>query len=128
MAETQSTTLSSAPLSEFTKFPEFPIELRLHIWACAARTPRLLTLQYCIVDRKFFSFQNIPAILHTSQESRAVGLCYYHLSFGTDRHLPGTYFNTNNDIIYLGSEQYDDEIGRCGERNPFPTLESFIAL
>jgi 2EXR family len=102
--------LTSAPLSEFTKFPEFPTELRLKIWAYSARTPRLLTLQYCIVDRKFFSFQNLPAILHTSQESRAVGLHYYHLSFGTDKHSPGTYFNTNDDIIYFGSEQYDDEI------------------
>jgi hypothetical protein len=110
MTEIQRAVLSSAPLSRFTKFPELPAELRIKIWAYASRTPRLLELQYCIVDRKFFSFQNLPPILHTSRESRAVGLSYYHLSFGTDKHPPGTYFNPADDMVYFGSEQYDDEI------------------
>jgi hypothetical protein len=99
-----------APLSEFTIFPGLPTELRLKIWGFAARTQRLLKLQYCIVDRKFFTFQNLPAILQTSRESRSVGLCYYHLSFGTDKNPPGTYFNTDNDVVCFGFEQYDDEI------------------
>ena len=84
--------------------------MRLKIWGYVARTRRLLELQYCIVDRKFFTFQSLPSILHTSQESRGVGLCYYHLSFGTDKHPPDTYFNSADDIIYFGSEQYGDEI------------------
>jgi hypothetical protein len=98
------------PLSDFAKFPELPTELRLKIWSYTAMAPRLLELQYCIVDRKFFSFQRLPAILHTSRESRSVGLCFYHLSFGTDKHPPCTYFNATNDIIYFGAEQYGDEI------------------
>jgi 2EXR family len=110
MTESEPMTLASASISGFTKFPELPTELRLKIWSYAATAQRLLELQYCIVDRKFFSFQKLPAILHTSQESRAVGLCYYHLSFGTDKHPPDTYFNAVNDILFFGSEQYDDEI------------------
>ncbi|KAE9376889.1 hypothetical protein N431DRAFT_332142 [Stipitochalara longipes BDJ] len=102
--------LTPTPMSKFTKFPELPTELRLKIWGLASKTQRLLVLQYCIVDRKFFSFQKLPPILHTSKESRVVGLCYYHLSFGTDKHPPDTYFNSVNDIIYFGSEQYGDEI------------------
>lgn len=110
MTELEPSLIAPAPLSKFTKFPELPTELRLKIWGYAAMTQRLLELQYCIVDRKFFSFQRLPAILHTSQESRSVGLCYYHLSFGTDKHPPGTYFNSNDDIVYFGAEQYGDEI------------------
>ncbi|KAH8778117.1 hypothetical protein BGZ57DRAFT_884302 [Hyaloscypha finlandica] len=110
MTESDTTIMALAPLSQFTKFPELPTEIRLKIWGYAATTQRLLELQYCIADRKFFSFQKLPAILHTSQESRDVGLCYYHLSFGTDKHPPGTYFNAVDDILYLGSEQYGDEI------------------
>jgi hypothetical protein len=111
MTETEGSTMPTpAALLKFTKFPELPTEMRLKIWAYAAKTQRLLELQYCIVDRKFFTFQKLPAILHTSQESRGVGLSYYHLSFGTDKHPPDTYFNSDNDIIYFGSEQYGDEI------------------
>jgi hypothetical protein len=103
----------SAPLptSGFTKFPELPTELQLKIWNYAARVPRALELQYCIVDRKFLTFQHPPAILHTCKVSREFALGpVYHLSFGTDRHPPTTYFNPFYDTIYFGSRQYDDEI------------------
>ncbi len=110
MSELEPTVFTPAPLSNFTLFPELPTELRLKIWGHAARTQRLLKLQYCIVDRKFFTFQNLPAILRATQESRIVGLRYYHLSFGTDKQPPSTYFNANYDIVCFGFEQYDDEI------------------
>jgi hypothetical protein len=102
----------SAPLptSVFTKFPELPTELQLKIWNYAARVPRALELQYCIVDRKFLTFQHPPAILHTCKVSREISQGLYHLSFGTDRHPPTTYFNPFYDTIYFGSRQYDDEI------------------
>jgi hypothetical protein len=110
MAGLEPIILTPALLSHFTLFPELPTELRLKIWGHTARTQRLLKLQYCIVDRKFFTFQNLPAILQTTRESRAVGLCYYHLSFGTDKQPPSTYFNASDDIVCFGFEQYDDEI------------------
>lgn len=97
-------------LGEFSSFPKLPAELRIKIWKIASRVTRLLELQYCIVDRQFLSFQAPPALLHTSQESRTVALSYFHLSYGTDKHPPSTYFNPVDDIVYLGSEQYDDEI------------------
>jgi hypothetical protein len=102
----------SAPLltSVFTKFPELPAEIQLKIWNYAARVPRALELQYCIVDRKFLTFQHPPAILHASSDSRTIGLGIYHLSFGTDKHPPTTYFNPFYDTIYFGFRQYDDEI------------------
>lgn len=97
-------------LGEFFLFPILPVELRIKIWSYASRVPRLLELQYCIVDREFFSFQPPPSVLHTSQESRTVALSYFHLSFGTDKQAPSTYFNPVDDIVYFGSEQYGDEI------------------
>ncbi|CZR60967.1 uncharacterized protein PAC_10863 [Phialocephala subalpina] len=95
---------------KFTKFPELPTELRLKIWAYASDVTRTLELEYCMVDRKFFTFQHIPSVLHTNRESRGVGLQHYHLSFGTDKCPPGTYFNPGKDIVYFGTRQYPDDI------------------
>src|SRR6187402_1059733 len=110
MAGTALDTPPAITSTSFTRFPDLPTELRLKIWGFAWQAQRVVELQYCIVDRQFFSFQHLPAVLHTSRESREAGLQYYHLSFGTDRHPPGTYFNAANDIVYFGSRQYDDEI------------------
>jgi hypothetical protein len=99
--------------SAFPSFPSFsalPTELRLKIWNYASRVQRVIELQYCIVDRKFFTFQHVPALLHTNREAREIALMHYHLSFGTDKNDPSTYFNNRDDIIYFGSRQYSDEI------------------
>lgn len=110
MVENMPVSCPSTHKPEFTKFPELPTELRLKIWDYASNVTRALELEYCMVDRKFFTFQHIPSVLHTSSESREVGLQHYHLSFGTDKNLPGTYFNAEKDIVYFGTRQYPDDI------------------
>ncbi|KUJ20320.1 uncharacterized protein LY89DRAFT_682078 [Mollisia scopiformis] len=93
------------PQSMFTKFPELPIELRLQIWGLASQVTRALELEYCRADRQFFVSQHVPSVLHTNSESREVGLSHYHLSFGTEKHPPATYFNPIYDIVYFGTRQ-----------------------
>jgi hypothetical protein len=115
MAETEVQPSAVKSQSAFTKFSDLPTELRLKIWEHASRAPRALELMYCIVDRKFFTFQPAPTVLHTCRESREVGLSNYHLSFGTDKCPPETYFNPTNDTIYFGTRQYDDEISAMVE-------------
>lgn len=95
----------------FTKFPELPTDLRLKIWGYASNVTRALELVYCMVDRKFFTFQHVPSVLHTNSESREVGLQHDHLSFETDKTPPRTYFNPEKDIVYFGTRQCLDDIG-----------------
>jgi len=65
---------------------------------------------YPVFDREFLHLGNVPAVLHTCSESRAVGLKRYFLSFGTKNHPPKIYFNPVDDIVYFGSRQFGDEI------------------
>ncbi|CZR60158.1 uncharacterized protein PAC_10054 [Phialocephala subalpina] len=82
----------------FTPFPRLPIELRLKVWKYACFKPRLIDLWFVpVADKrdsfKFDEFQQpfiyeshcrqAPAVLHTSQEARNVGLQHYSLEFGS---------------------------------------------
>jgi len=72
------------------------------------RVHRVIELMCCRVDRKFFTSQpllvRLPSVLRTSRGSGEVGLAHYHLSFGTEKYPPGTYFNPMSDITYLAPE------------------------
>jgi len=94
----------------FTIFPRLPIELRFKVWENASMATRTLELVYLINDRRFYTLQPVPAVLHTCRESRRVGKRIYHLSFGSAKCPPRTYFNPISDIIYFGFRVYDAEV------------------
>lgn len=88
----------------FTFFPKLPLEIRDMIWAEGCKEERIIDVRAVAIsdlqDEDFFmrpadaetpkpymvkSFTyTVPAILHTSQEARKVGLKHYSLDFGTD--------------------------------------------
>ena len=111
----------------FTYFPKLPPELRHKIWKEACLIERVVDIWAVPLDVKgstaffenadiplpysFKSHSKIPIILHTSRESRSVGLENYHLSFGTETDgiingmqlkstsEPKIYINWESDII-----------------------------
>ncbi|CZR64274.1 uncharacterized protein PAC_14172 [Phialocephala subalpina] len=119
------------PSSIFTCFPNLPVEIRMKIWKEACFQPRVVDSYltcpgdeeeshyiWHLFDRdQFLTFVTItarraPAILHTSQEARKIGLENYSLEFGRtgettvagDTTLtlttpPKVYINWNSDII-----------------------------
>ncbi len=112
------------PYTTFHPFPYLPTEIRIQIWRHASDAPRLLELLYCKTDDQFLTVQHVPAVLHASKESREAALLHYHLSFGTAKHPPATYFNPKSYIIYFVSRQLEDErsyiIRRLSEESPEP--------
>lgn len=88
-------------LDTFNLFPDFPIELRRSIWKFAAG-PRVVEIIYNQFTGCYESTTAIPAILHTTQESREVALECYDLCFSTDDAEPTIYFDFSIDALYLG--------------------------
>jgi hypothetical protein len=84
----------------FTCFPKLPLEIRRMIWKEACSVERVLDIwavtldvagttaffkkAYGTVPFSYMSHCKHPAVLHTSRESRSVGLENYCLSFGTE--------------------------------------------
>lgn len=127
--------LPYGPKNPLDYFPKFPPEIRYMIWKITAFTPRIVhvrrlhfkgyetdnllrnggRLPYHEVT--FMSNNSVPAILHTSVESRREGLRWYgmHIS-GYWR--PGTFYvNLKVDIIYLTLEselhfEYPEDVPR----------------
>ncbi len=79
-------------LIHFPKFPELAPEIRLKIWKQICFLPRMVDLWQVQTDFIFphcriYEYKShcpIPAILHTSQEARDVGLKYYIRGFGRE--------------------------------------------
>ena len=71
---------------------------------------RTLELVYRFPNQRFSTFQPVPPVLHTCRESRRLGKRIYHLSFGSAKCPPRTYFNPISDIVYFGLRVFDDEI------------------
>tara|TARA_R110002060_G_scaffold23136_9_gene31311 strand:+ start:174 stop:812 length:639 start_codon:yes stop_codon:yes gene_type:complete len=100
-------------LTQFKRFPNLAAEIRLQIWELASSIPRDLdiwTRPFNIPGSHGFKFATtkpVPSTLHTTKESRTVGLKYYHLAFGTDLTYgdpssvlpPRIYLNTRADRV-----------------------------
>jgi hypothetical protein len=87
----------------FELFQKLPKELRIEIWAYAL-FPRVVNIIYVPNKAKYFSFNSKPpAMLHTSRESRAVGLKVetLKLSFGTESHEPFIYLDFARDNLFF---------------------------
>jgi len=109
--------------SNFTLFPKLPPELRLEIWRLSIPKNRVVRIIAggCVLDppdahvdeqgntedgRYCFrtqSTETIPALLHTSRESRAEGLKMYSLCLATRLIYP-VYFNFTSDFVLLRGE------------------------
>lgn len=94
------------------KFSRLPAEIRLSIWRLIGDQPRNLDIwqrrlghlaqEYdnCLITR-WVTLSAIPPILHACRESRAVGLEFYHLAFGSDNKLPHGVTITTEPRIYV---------------------------
>lgn len=77
-------------LKEFTLFPMLPMELRLKIWKTSTFISRVVPIAPKDIGKmpitgerifKYISPVQVPAMLHTSQESREEGLKHYKREF-----------------------------------------------
>lgn len=100
----------------FASFPQFPTEIRHKIWHEVARVPRNIdlwaiptNLPRCSKCRQIIhrhmSVSQPPAILHVSSESRAIGLRYYELAFGTKHETQYDIEITTPSRIYVNWER-----------------------
>jgi hypothetical protein len=80
-------------------FLSLPTRLREKIWNLAIQRPRIIELTtsttYSTVSRA-----PVPPLLHTCQESRAIALQHYSVSFATPATSPKVYFDFKNDWVY----------------------------
>lgn len=105
----------------FTCFPNLPTELRLTIWHYASSIPRNIDVWLLQHSTKYYKKAQgygttcrPPPILHANQESRAVGLEHYELSFSTKVFVRGQgvviprtiYVNWTSDVIVPMSEPF----------------------
>ena len=93
------------PSSMFVLFPKLPTELRLQIWKYAIPGARKITLkrrknssQLSVTTPSLTASPYTPDILHVCQESRAMALEYYQVSFAKECTRP-MYFNPNQDVV-----------------------------
>ncbi|TAQ87324.1 hypothetical protein B7494_g4353 [Chlorociboria aeruginascens] len=98
--------LNSTPSTQtFTKFIDFPTEIRRHIWSLAIPKSRVIRTTISIDEvRTHISgpFSKVPTILHICRESREVGLGIFKIGFGSiPSQLGSFYWNPNIDTIYL---------------------------
>jgi hypothetical protein len=82
----------------FTCFADFPFDIRACIWQAVAFLPRDIDLwaqDLGVIGRsslfRYVTTQPPPAILHVNKESRAIGLKYYSLEFGSSYEIPKHY-------------------------------------
>lgn len=117
--ELYATQLCSSNQDEFAYFPKLPPEIRLMIWKMACFTPNVVKLhpRFGAEDVIFRGFDcsgyRLPAVLHTSQESRREALKWYDQSsmkkdpispVGKELQYSPKYFNFAIDIFYLDIE------------------------
>jgi hypothetical protein len=105
------------PNQVFTLFPKLPPELRNKIWNehCTQSEPRIIDLwgtkNSTMEKMRYGTHSKAPPILHTSNESRYIGLKYYKLLFegeiqgegvegvGNPK-KPHIYVNWEHDILF----------------------------
>jgi hypothetical protein len=89
---------------EFTLFPRLATETRLTIWKMAIPGPRVITIQEhndaTPNFRLLAASYVIPAMLHTSRESREVALKVYELDFTDHLYIKPMYLDFSKDIIF----------------------------
>jgi len=121
------------PEEAFTSFPKLPPELQVIIWNIAAHQPRNLPVfvkalhwkmpKTDVGPYKYVNDTTIPAILHTTKQSRYEGLKYFKLSFGVNQylgegiivHIPARiYVNWISDMVIPIISAYDQ--GRLKEQ------------
>lgn len=97
------------PLQEFTIFPNLITELRLNIWTIALfNHPRIIEI-LAGDNNEYYTPTSSPPLLSTCQESRAIALQHYHLSFPSESHPAKIYFNPSLDTIFYPSWLWRDE-------------------
>ena len=121
----------------FTCFPNLPKELQDQIWNFSLK-PRFVVLQPHIFkyncqrwyDTRFTTNTKVPAILHTTQNSRKLGLRSYSqllidVVHGGAETVPSMYINTALDTIYLLTPPEIKSIP-CGhsDHNPYEANEN----
>ncbi|KUJ15520.1 uncharacterized protein LY89DRAFT_735621 [Mollisia scopiformis] len=97
----------SRVMPQFPRFQELPAEIRCLIWNYATPEARVVEMRLKQSKGNKVSFRSIcqiPAILHTCQESRAIGLQTYHLAFRTSSSPAMTFVDFERDIIYFGAK------------------------
>lgn len=93
--------------SSFTLFPKLPVELRLMVWELALPGPRVITIQARRVSSAarglphLTADYSIPAIFHTSQESREAVLRKYEFAFPRNHLINSFYFDFSRDVLFL---------------------------
>jgi hypothetical protein len=110
---------------DFILFPKLPASVRNRIWKYSLPSGRLVDIVFDKEQDRYFSFHAIiPAVLHTSKESRAVGLRFYSLCFGTKSHAASIPFDFGVDCL-----MFDDWLApRTSTKNgPPPTCASELA-
>ena len=80
----------------FICFSRLPAELRLKIWKTALPAPRII-----LCSKSFPA--TIPALFHSTRESRRVALEHYLLANLTDRDSRYIYVDYNNDTFYYAA-------------------------
>lgn len=112
---------TSADHRSFTCFPKLPIELRLKIWKDVCHLPRYVDIwtgyhrvykdrgeQILSAFTRHVTLCGVPAVLHTTRESRKEALEHYTLAFGSNQTLhygiqlsipPRIYVDWKSDII-----------------------------
>lgn len=136
--------VSSLHTQEFPRFQELPIELRFHIWRMALPGPRALHLKtgcyyptrpdtlveidgeilfnHVPHDSPRFGFRSpstMPVLL-ACRESYRIGASVYTKAFGSDSAFPETWFDFEQDTLYL---DWDSPILNVGDiyDAPMPT-------
>ncbi|KAN0102120.1 hypothetical protein V8E51_012630 [Hyaloscypha variabilis] len=92
-----------AAATSFPQFPKLPAELCLRIWYFAAHVPRTITLRG---GHDFFlhlkhNGHTIPAVLHTSHDSRIVALKFYQRYYNIIFTGGGFFINYATDTLLL---------------------------
>ncbi|KUJ14072.1 uncharacterized protein LY89DRAFT_737067 [Mollisia scopiformis] len=132
---------SHSTTRSFTRFSLLPHDLRVDIWKIVTVQPRNLDIWPLRVgtfnyDReiegqaryatwRYFTTQPIPAVLHTTRESREIGLKHYSLNFRSsslqdERYglkvtiPPSIYFNVRYDRVFLMGGVNSDDGGGVG--------------
>jgi 2EXR family len=129
-------------LKEFTLFSKLPKELRLKVWEYAAREPRIVEVcqaqdeWYITYETEendyesansapFYSPTALPVIFHISQESRAIALENYTLSFPNGSQPAQIYYNSFVDLLYFPAWCFQRHIIHFEDATP-PEIKNAI--
>jgi 2EXR family len=108
------------PEGDFFRFPNLPANVRQRIWKYAIPSGRVVDVVFEQEKDRYFSFAAIvPPILHVTKESRAVGLRFYTLCFGTESHLASIPFDFSVDCLFLDDWLAPRTVSATGAPPPY---------